>query len=77
MWMLHCGIFSAPWPSTRMNSGMKSATTCLFMAVHSQYRMSNSLHSTAHNAICPTASGLLIALCKGLSVRTITVCAWK
>ena len=77
VWMIHCGISSTPWPSTRVNSTMKSAATCPFMAVHVQYCMSNSLNSIAHNAIRPTALGLLIALCRGLSVRTITMCAWK
>ena len=77
MWMLHWGAFSAPWPSMRMNSAIKSATTCPSIAVHGRYCMSNSLNSTAHNAIHPAASGLLIALHKGLSVRTIMVCSWK
>ena len=39
--------------------------------------MSNSLNSIAHNAIRPTASRLIIARRKGLSVRTITVWDWK
>ena len=39
--------------------------------------MSNSLNSIAYNAICPAASGLLIALRRGLSIRTTTVWAWK
>ena len=47
------------------------------MAVRGRYYMSNSLNSTAHNAIRPAASRLLIALRRGLFVRTITGCAWK
>ena len=39
--------------------------------------MSNSLNSTTHNAIHSTVSGLLIALRRGLSIKTIIVCAWK
>ena len=77
VWMLQCGISSAPWPSLRVNFVMKLATTCPFIAVRGQYCMSNSLNSNAHNAICPASSGLLIALRIGLSVRTITVCNWK
>ena len=39
--------------------------------------MSNSLSSIAHKAIRLAASGLLIALLKGRSVKTMMVCAWK
>ena len=39
--------------------------------------MSNSLNSMAQSVNHPTASGLLIAHRKGLSVRTTTVWAWK
>ena len=77
VWMLHCGTSSTPCPSTRVNSRMKSATTFPFISVHDRYCMLNSLNSTAHNAIRPTASRLLMALHRGLSVRTTTVCAWK
>ena len=31
----------------------------------------------AHKAILPATSGLLMALLKGLSVKTTMVCAWK
>ena len=75
--MLHCGIFSALWPSTIVNFAIKLATTCPFMVVHSQYYISNSFNSTTHNAIRPAASKLLITLRKGLSIRTTIVCAWK
>ena len=60
-----------------VNSAMKLGTTCPLMAVCGQYYTSNSLNSIAHSAICPAASGLLIAHYKGLSVRTITMWAWK
>ena len=56
---------------------MKSATICPFIAVHGRYCTSNSLSSITHKAILPTASGLLIALFKGWSVRTTIVWAWK
>ena len=75
--MVHYRLSFALWASTRVNSAMKSAITCPFIAVHDQYCMSNSLNSTTHNAIRPAASGLPITLCRGLSVRTTTVCAWK
>ena len=68
---------SAPWPSPRVNSVMKSATTCPFTAVRGQYCMSNSLSSTAYKAILPAASGLLIAFLKSLSIKMTMVCAWK
>jgi len=77
MWILHCRLDFAPWPSTGVNSAMKSTITCPFIAVRGRYYMSNSLNSTAHNAICPAASGPLIALRRGLSVRMTTMCAWK
>ena len=77
VWMLHCGISSAPWPSTGVNSAMKLATTCPFTVTCSRYCMSNLLNSTAHNVIRPVASGLLIALCRGLFVKTTIVCTWK
>ena len=47
------------------------------MAVHERYCMSNSLNSIAYNAIHLAVSGLLIAHRKGLSVRMITLWAWK
>ena len=75
VWMLHCVTSSAPWPSPSVNSAMKLATTCPFIAVRSRYCMSNSLNLTAYNVIRLVASRLLIALCKGLSVRTTTECA--
>jgi len=77
VWILHHGIPSTRWPSTRVNFAMKSTITCPFIAVHSRYYMSNSLNSTAHNAIHPVDLGLLIALRRGLSIRTTTVYAWK
>ena len=77
VWMLHYGTSFAPWPFTRVNFEMKLATPCLFLAVRNRYCMSNSLNSIAHNAICPVALGLLMALRRGLSVKTTTVCAWK
>ena len=56
---------------------MKSATICPFTAVHGRYCTLNSLSSIALKAILPVASGLLIALFKGWSVRTTIVWAWK
>ena len=56
---------------------MKSAIPYPLIAMHSWYYMSNSLNSIAHNDTCPAASGLLIALRRGLYIKTITVCAWK
>ena len=70
LWDLFC-----PWPSTRVNSAIKSTTTCPFMAVRGRYCISNSLNSTVHNAIRLATSGLLIALHRGLSVKTTIVCA--
>ena len=74
MWMLHFGISSTPWPSMRVNSVMKSATACPLIDVHGRYCISNLLNSTAHNAIRPAASGLPIALNRGLSLKTTIVC---
>ena len=65
------------WLPPLVNSKMKSATTFPIMALWGRYCMSNSLYSIAHSAIHPVASGLLITRCKGLSVKTITVWAWK
>ena len=56
---------------------MKSATTYPLIVVRGRYYTSNSLNSISHNAIHPTALGLLIALHRGLSIKTITMCAWK
>ena len=56
---------------------MKSTTTYPFIVVRGRYCMTNSLNLTTHNAICLAALGLLIALCKGLSVKMTTICAWK
>ena len=56
---------------------MKSATICPFTAVRGRYYTSNSLSSIAHKAILLAASGLLIALFKGWSIRTTIVWAWK
>ena len=56
---------------------MKSATTCLFTEVRGQYRISNLLSSIAHKAILLAALGLLMALFKGWSVKTMIVWAWK
>ena len=56
---------------------MKSATICPLTAVRGRYYTSNSLSSIAHKAILPAASGLLIALFKGWSDRTMMVWAWK
>ena len=75
VWMLHYGISFAPWPSMRVNLAMKSATTCPFIVVRGQYCISNSFSLTAYNAIRLVASGLPIALRRGLSVRTMIVCA--
>ena len=47
------------------------------MAVRKRYSTSNSLNLITYSAIRPAASGLIIALCRGLSVRTIIVWAWK
>ena len=58
VWMLHSRISSAPWPSVRVNSTMKSATACPFIAVHGQYCISNLFSLTAHNVIYPAALGL-------------------
>ena len=71
------GALFCPWPSTRVNSAMKLAITCPFIVIRGQYCMLNSFNSIAHSAICPAASGLLIALRRGLSVRMITVSAWN
>ena len=56
---------------------MKSATICPFTAVRGRYCTSNLLSSIAHKAILPVASGLLITLFKGWSIRTTIVWAWK
>ena len=56
---------------------MKSAITCSFIAIRGWYCMSNSLNSITHSVIRSMASRLLIALRIGLSIRMITVCAWK
>ena len=56
---------------------MKSATICPFIAARGRYCTSNTLSLIAYKAILPTASGLLIALFKGWSVRTTMVWAWK
>ena len=56
---------------------MKSATICPFTVVRGWYYMSNSFSSIAHKAILPAASGLLMALFKGYSVKTMMVWAWK
>ena len=56
---------------------MKFATICPFTAVHGRYCTSNSLSLIAHKAILPAASGLLMVLFKGWSVRTMMVWAWK
>ena len=56
---------------------MKSATIYPFTAVHGRYCMSNSLSSIAYKAILPAALGLLMALFKGWSVKTMMVWAWK
>ena len=56
---------------------MKSAIICPFIAVRGRYCTSNSLSSIAYKAILPAASGLLIALFKGWSVKTMMVWAWK
>ena len=77
VWTLHRRTTFAPWPSMKVNSAMKSATTCPFIAIRGWYRISNSLSSTTHNAIHPAASRLLMALLEGLSVKTTIVCAWK
>ena len=77
VWILHWGHSPAPWPSMLVNSVMKSMTTCPFMAVRGWYCTSNLLNLIAHSAIRPAALGLLIALRRGLSIKTITVCALK
>ena len=74
---LHWGYCPAPWHSMLVNSAMKSVTTCPLMAIRGQYYISNSLNSIAYNAIRLVASGLLIAHCKVLSVKTTTVWVWK
>ena len=56
---------------------MKSATICPFITVRGQYCTSNSLSLIAHKANLPAASGLLITLFKGWSIRTTIVWAWK
>ena len=56
---------------------MKYATTCPFIAVRGQYCISNSLSSIAQRAIRPAASGLLMTLFRGCSVKTMMVWAWK
>ena len=56
---------------------MKSTTICPFTAVCGQYCMSNSLSSIAYKAILPAASGLLMTLFKGWSIKTMMVWAWK
>ena len=77
VYIVHWGYSLAPWHITLGNSAMKSVTTCPLMVVCEWYCMSNSLNSIAHNAIRSAASALLIARYRGLSVRTITVWAWK
>ena len=77
VWMLQWGISSAPCSSARVTFVMKSAIIYPFIAIHGWYCMSDSLNSIAYGATRPTASGLLIALRRGLSIRTITICAWK
>ena len=56
---------------------MKSATICHFTAIHGRYCTSNSLSLIVHKAILPAASGLLITLFNGWSVKTMMVWAWK
>ena len=56
---------------------MKSATICPFTAVCGRYCTSNLLSLIAYKAILPAASGLLMALFKGWSVKTMMVWAWK
>ena len=77
VWMHHCPRTSAPLPSNWVYSAMKSATTCPFIVVHGRYCISNLLSFIAYRAICPTASGLLMALFRGWSVMTMMVWAWK
>ena len=77
IWTLHCTTTSTPWLSMKVNSAMKSATTCPFIAVRGRYHISNSLSSTAYNTVCPATSGLLMVLLRGLSVKTTIVYAWK
>ena len=77
VWTLHYRTTSTPWLSRRVNSAMKSATTCPFIAVRGRYHISNSLSLTAYNAIYLVTSGLLMVLLRGLSVKTTIVCAWK
>ena len=73
--IFHCGPSSAPLYSPLVNSAMKSTMTCPLMAVRGRYWMSNSLSSIAYSAKQPAASGLFIAHCIGLSVRTTTMWA--
>ena len=75
--MLHQGHSFASLPSPLVNSAMKSEMTCPLMVVRERYRIPNSFNSIAYSANCPTASRLLITHHNGLSVRTITVWAWK
>ena len=56
---------------------MKSATTCPFIAVRGRYCILNSLSSITHRAIHPAASGLLMTLFKGWSIKTMMVWACK
>ena len=75
--MLHWGDSSASLSSSWVNSAMKSAMICPLMTVRERYWMSNLLNSMAYSANQPAALGLLIACRRGLSIRTITMWAWK
>ena len=75
IWILHLGHSYAPFPSMLVNFVMKSVITCPSTAVCERYCMLNSLNSIAYSTIRPAASRLLIVLHRGLSIRTITMCA--
>ena len=75
--MLHWGHSFAPLPSPLVNFVMKSATTCPLMVVCGRYYISNSLNSIANSTNCLAISGFFITCRNGLSVRMITVWAWK
>ena len=77
VWMLHYMRASTSLPSDWANSTMKSATAYPFIAVHGRYCIPNSLSFITHKAICSATSGLLMALLKGWSVKTMIVYAWK
>ena len=66
-------VWAFPAGSAEVNSRMKSAKICLFIAVFGLYRMSNSLSSMAHYINLPEVSGLCNTCFIRYSVETSIV----